>query len=156
MCVTFPAGPIFGFFPPSKKLKVGDTWDSKSIMPFNLLREDNSPKISDLSGKFKLSKVKIDKNKNEIATITWVGKATMEADRPGQIADLSWSRTIKHNITKNQVISNNGTFQMNANQAGQQMCVSVVVSSIYKFPKSTQTKPKDEIIPDKPKDDEDE
>ncbi len=162
----FPAGPIIGFVPPKNKIKVGETWDSKKLIPVGQRafegKLDESLDIMQLfgyvsssKGTFKLEKVEKDKKtKKEFAVITWTGSADIKED-VGQ-AKVSWKRIIKFDNNNKLVLSNSGSIKITMDVQGQSMSFEVKYDSKLEHPKSAQTQPKDKTAPDKPKGDDDE
>jgi hypothetical protein len=94
--MAFPAGPIFGFVPPGKDVKVGDRWSSGDLVPAGpkTLRKKKLV-FSNVKGEFELLKVEHGK-----ATIVWTGKADVESR--GKKADSAeWKSDILFDLKTN-------------------------------------------------------
>ncbi|MCD4656994.1 MAG: hypothetical protein K8S87_05565 [Planctomycetes bacterium] len=121
----YPAGNILGFMPPKKAVKVGDSWDTDILIPFNVKliesEEIGSLNFSNMKSKFKLDKVETTK-KFEIAYINWEGKCDLSPEKMSdEILSITWERTIIFDLTYNRVISTEGTMSvsMDDNDAGE-------------------------------------
>ena len=154
MMLVYPDGNILGFMPAKKAVKVGDTWDSDSLIPINIkiLESDNADNViySNLKSKFKLDKVETTK-KIEIAFISWTGKCNLAPE--GEINDslsIAWERTIKFDLTNNRVISTDGTICMSMDES---MTIDCTTTRSLEYGES---KPKKEEPKIKPKNDDEE
>jgi len=152
----YPAGNILGFIPAKKAVKVGDSWNSDSLVPLNikLIESEEVENIvfSNMESKFKFVKVETTK-KIEIASISWSGKCDLAPeDEIEDLLSITWERTIKFDLTNRRVISTDGTISLSMEDSD---LGEYSISRILEYDKSASTKKEEPKIEPK-NDDEDE
>ncbi|OQX96902.1 MAG: hypothetical protein B6I20_13825 [Bacteroidetes bacterium 4572_117] len=105
---SFPPGSFFGFIPPGKKkIKVGASWSSGSVIPIGpRVFSKKKYQFYEIKGVFKLEKIE-----NNIAYVLWEGEAKVTT-KSNENSDASWQRMVEFDFKKGRFISNKGKLQI--------------------------------------------
>jgi hypothetical protein len=91
--LVYPAGPVFGFVPPGRKLEAGGRWTSGDMVPAGPKTLSKRQLVfSEARGEFELKELAAGK-----ARILWTGSA--KAELKGRVADsASWSSVVLFDV----------------------------------------------------------